>query len=207
MPKKALDRDLAAAIRQIAERYINHREGTPAHRAKTQLGKKWRLLDQADHDGYIRWTGPQYFPRFLALDLVDKDTRRSVEQHTILVMKSLKAIYERDGDRMCAEDSILEMTKSTDPSASPEAIKVGMLFATDFQQYVHLWNVSGENQGLNLATSHRFIDFDNLRSAWRQELKNRAKATAPVVSPSNAPSPSGSTRLIFETTGETYTWE
>ncbi len=203
MSKSLLDLDLAGAIRQIAERYINHREGTPAHVAKTKLGKKWRLLERADHDGYIRWTGPQYFPRFLALNLVDEDARTSVEQYTTVVLKSLKVIYERDGDRMCAEDSILEAAKSIDPAASSETVKVGMLFATDFQRFVHLWNVSRENESLNLATSDRFIDFDDLRSAWRQEIKDRARVARSVNTSGNI-STSQPSSAIFETISETY---
>ncbi|HVS86612.1 MAG TPA: serine/threonine-protein kinase [Candidatus Acidoferrum sp.] len=207
MSQKALDRDLAAVIRQITDRYITIREGTPAHIAKTQLGKKRELLEQADRDGYLRYTGPKYFPRFLALDLEDSDTRKSVEQCTTLVLKSLKAIYERDGDTMCAENSIMEMSKRIDSSASPEAVRVGMLFATDFPHYVHLWNVSPENEGLNLAASDRLLDFDDLTSAWKRELKNRANATASAVAPRNTPSEPASTLLGFETAGETYTSE
>jgi hypothetical protein len=207
MSRKRLDQDLAAVIRQITDRYITLREGMPAHIAKTQLGKKRELLEQADRDGYLRYTGPKYFPRFLALDLEDNDTRRSVEQCTTLVLKSLRAIYEQDGDRMCAEDSILEMSKKIDPSASLETIKVGMLFATDFPHYVHLWNVSPENEGLNLAASDRLLDFDDLPSAWKRELKSRANATAATVGSRNMPSQPASTLLVFETAGETYTSE
>jgi hypothetical protein len=207
MSRRALDRDLVRVIRQITDRYITLREGMPAHIAKTQLGKKRVLLEQADRDGYLRYTGPKYFPRFLALDLEDNDTRKSVEQCTTLVLKSLKAIYERDGDRMCAENSILEMSKSIDSSASPEAIRVGMLFATDFPLHVHLWNVSPENEGLILAASDRLLDFDDLPSAWKRELKNRANATSSAVAPRNTPSQPASTQLVFETAGETYNSE
>jgi serine/threonine protein kinase len=207
MSQKTLDRDLVAVIRQITDRYITLRDGTPAHIAKTQLGKKRQLLEQADRDGYLRYTGPKYFPRFLALDLEDIETRKSVEQCTALVLKSLRAIYERDGDRMCPEDSIWAMCKRIDPSASPEVVRVGMLFATDFSQYVHLWNVSPENEGLILATSDRLLDFDDLPSAWKRELKNRANATASALAPRNTPSQPASTPLLFETAGETYTSE
>jgi hypothetical protein len=204
MSKKVLDRDLAAVIRQILERYVTLREGTPAHIAKTQLGRKRGLLEQADRDGYLRYTGPKYFPRFLALDLEDIDTRKSVEEYTTLVLKSLRAIYERDGDRMCTEDSVLAMCKKIDPSASLEVVRVGMLFATDFSHYVHLWNVSSENEGLNLATSDRFLDFDDLPSAWKREIKSRANARSRALAPRNPPSQPASTPLVFETPGETY---
>jgi len=207
MSKKALDQDLVGVIRQITDHYIATREGTPSHIARTRLGKKRALLEQADRDGYLRYTGPKYFPRFLALDLEDNDTRKSVEQCTTLVLKSMRALYERDGDRMCAENSILEMSKRIDPSASAEAVNVGMLFATDFPLHVHLWNVSPEDGGLNLAASDRLLDFDDVRSAWKRELKNRANATASAVAPHNSPSQPASSLLVFETAGETYSSE
>src|SRR5712692_1319213 len=138
MRRKTIGRELMAAIRQITDRYITLREGTPAHVIKTKLGKKRDLLEEAVRRGYLRYTGPKYFPRCLALDLEDSDTRRSVEQCTTLVFKALRAIYERDGERMCNHDVILEMCKKVDPTALPEGVSVGMLFSTDFSLLVHL---------------------------------------------------------------------
>jgi hypothetical protein len=210
MPRKTLDRDLVEAIRQITDRYINSREGTPAHLIKTKLDKKRDLLEEAVRDEYLRYTGPEYFPRFLALNFEDSHTRGSVYGCITQVFKALRAIYERDGDRMCTQDSILEMCKTFDPTTSPEAVKVGMLFATDFPHYVHLWNVTPDSRSLILAASDRLIDFDDLASAWKQELRdkrNKADAALRAATPASAPSRARSTSLVFETLSETYTSE
>ncbi len=69
MSKKTLDRDLAAAIHQITERYITSQEGTPTHEIKTKLAKKRDLLEEAAREGYLRNTGAKYFPCFMAVGL------------------------------------------------------------------------------------------------------------------------------------------
>ena len=209
MPQLILDRVLADAIRLITDRFISTREGTPAHLIKTQLGKKRHLIEQAVRNKYLRDTGLRYFPCFRALDLEDSDSRRSVEQCTTLVFKALRAIYERDGDRMCDQVAISEMCKKIEPSSSSEAVRVGMLFATDFSIYIHLWNASpdSDNFNLNLATSERLLDFEDLPSAWQKELRNRAHASAGPVTDHTGVAVNGTTTLVFETTGETYTAE
>src|SRR5260370_28232058 len=107
---------------------------------------------------------------------------------------------------MCNHDVALQMCKTIDPTVSPEAVTIGMLFAKDFQLLVQPWNVSGgDGDGnLNLGVSDRLLDFDNLRSTWKRELKRKAEANAPrvVASDPNPPTP-----LRFETTSETYVVE
>src|SRR5260370_29810380 len=207
MSKKTLDRDLAAAIHQITERYITSQEGTPTHEIKTKLAKKRDLLEEAAREGCLRNRGEKDFACLMGVGLEDLHIQGSVEQWTTLVLKALRAIYQRDGERMCTQDVILEMCKRIDPSASPEEVRAGMLFATDFSQYVHLWNISPENDSLNLSTSERLLDFEHLSLAWKQELKNRANARAPVAAPASRPNQEGARPDVFETTGDTYTSE
>jgi TIR domain-containing protein len=188
MPQKALDQDLVAAIRKITNHFILSREGTPQHIAKTDLGKKHNLLEEAIRSGYLQSIGPKYFPCFLALELEDPDSRRSVEQCTTLVFRGLRAIYEREGERMCIRDDILKSCRTFDPNASEECVSVGMLFATNFSSYVPLWGASPPNESLslNLQTSARLLEFDDVLSAWKQELTLKLRASAPRGGPGNA---------------------
>jgi serine/threonine protein kinase len=214
--KTVLDRDLVAAIRQISDRWITLREGTPVHVAKTQLGKKHNLLEEAVRNRYLQSIGPKYFPCFRALQFQDprsrffEDSRSpSVEQCTNLVFKALRAIYEKVGEKMCTRDDILEAARTIDQTASLECVDIGMLFAIDFPFYINPWNASPGDQilALNLPSSARLLEFDDVRSAWKQELRNRANAAASAVAPRNTPSQPASTQLVFETAGETYTSE
>jgi hypothetical protein len=119
------------------------------------------------------------------------------------VLKALKAIYQRNGDQLCSQEEILEAGKAIDPSASPECIVVGMLFAIDFQTtYVQTWSASPSNDNvtLSLATSARLLSFEDIGSAWSQDLKNRVNSTD-MVRPAQRKSGSP----VFETTGEVYT--
>jgi hypothetical protein len=185
VPEKALDQDLVAAIRKITDRFIMSREGTPQHVARTELSKKHTLLEEAVRNGYLQNIGPKYFPCFQALEFEDSGTRFSVEQCTTLVFKGLRAIYAREGERMCLSDDILKMCKTFDPSASQECVSVGMLFATSFPSYVPLWGASPPNESLslNLQTSARLLEFDDVLSAWRQELNGRLRATTQPPAP------------------------
>jgi len=205
MSPKALDSDLVDVIRQITDRYITSREGTSVHTAKTQLGNKRNLLDEAVRDKYLLDIGPKYFPRFRALELEDGDSRRSLELCATVVLKALRAIYERDGDRMCDHSVVLEMCKAIDPTTSPACVSVGMLFATDFSQYVHMWNASPDAElSLNLPTSDRLLDFTDLSSAWKQEAETRMKMTAQPLDSQGGPKHPGPEKRAFETVGETY---
>jgi len=181
MPSKTRDPDLIAVIRQTTDRYITTQKGTPVHAAKTQLGNKRLLLEEAVRDKYLLDIGSEYFPRFRALEFEDSESRRSLEHCASVVLKALRAIYERDGDRMCDHGLVAAMCNTIDPDISSQCVSVGMLFATDFSQYVHIWNASpgGPDLGLNLPASDRLLDFTDLTSAWKQELENRTKMAAP----------------------------
>src|SRR5205807_10234017 len=72
-----------------------------------------------------------------------------------------------------------------------------------FQLLINTWNMSDGDQP-NLSVSDRLLDFDNLPSAWKRELKRKAEANAPRVVASN---PNRPTPLRFETTSETYVVE
>lgn len=108
---------------------------------------------------------------------------------------------------MCIRDDILKSCRTFDPSASEECVSVGMLFATDFSSYVPLWGASPEDESLslNLQTSARLLEFDDISSAWEQEVTARLAAAAGTTTPrgesSRAPSaliPSQSeSKLIF----------
>jgi hypothetical protein len=189
MPQKALEQDLVAAIRKITDRFITFREGTPRHLAKTELGKKHNLLEEAVRDGYLQNIGPKYFPCFQALQLENAQSRFSVEQCTTLVFKGLRAIYEREGERICTRDDILKSCRTFDPNASEECLSVGMLFATNFSSFIPAWNASPDNESLslNLQTSARLLEFDDVLSAWKQELMNRMPATAQASTPRPEP--------------------
>jgi len=52
---------------------------------------------------------------------------------------------------------------------------------------------------LSLATSARLLSFEDIGSAWSQELKNRVNSTDMV-----RPAQSKSGSPVFETTGEVY---
>src|SRR6266567_417375 len=209
MSQKVPDRDLVNAVRQITDRWITLREGTPVHLARTRLGKKHSLLEEAVRNRYVQDIGPKYFPRFRALEFEDSNSRRPVEQCTTLVLKGLRVIYERYGEKMCNQDDILKACQTIDQTASLECIRVGMLFVTDFPTYVYNWNASPGNETLtlNLPTSARLLEFDDVASAWKQELINRAGADSPPSAPAPKPNLLGQTPSVFETTGETYAAE
>lgn len=81
-----------------------------------------------------------------------------------------------------------------------------MLFATDFSTtFLPGWNAGPSNESLtlNLPTSARLLNFEDLASAWKHELQNRAGTQ--VTTPTAASAHSRSPALVFETTGETYT--
>jgi len=59
---------------------------------------------------------------------------------------------------------------------------------------------SNDNVTLSLATSARLLSFEDIGSAWSQELKNRVNSTDMV-----RPAQSKSGSPVFETTGEVYT--
>jgi len=140
---RALVPDLITAVREITDRFVMSPDGTPVHIAKSKLEKKHDLLEAAVHGGYLQHIGQKYFPKFRALELADNDTRASVERCTSLVLEALEAIYQRNGDQMSSQEEILEAGKAIDPSASPECIVVGMLFAIDFQTTcVQTWSAS-----------------------------------------------------------------
>jgi hypothetical protein len=207
MSRKVANRDMTAAIKQIVERYVSAREGTPAHEMKTQMGPKRTLLDKAANEGYLLNLGPKYLPCYPALGFVESNTRDYAERCTTLVFRALRALYEQDGDRMCNHDVALQMCKTIDPTVSPEAVTIGMMFAKDFQMLIQPWNMS-DGDNLNLSVSDRLLDFDNLRSAWKRELKRKAEINAPQVVASNSRSnPDRSTPLKFETTSDTYVSE
>jgi len=193
MPDKALDQDLVAAIRKITDRFITSRDGTPKHISKRELGKKHDLLEQAVRDGYLQDIGPRYFPCFQALEFEDPDSRFSVEKCITLVFKGLRAIYEREGDKMCTCDDILQACKEFDTSASHECVSAGMLFATNFSSYIPQWGASPDNEklSLNLQTSARLLEFDDVPSAWKREVTRRPHATEQVFAPLGGPSNPG----------------
>src|SRR6266849_2155112 len=200
MLEEVLDQDLITAIRKITDRFIVSREGTPQHMAKTELGKKHNLLEEAVRDGYLQNIGPKYFPCFQALELEDPGSRTSVEQCTTLVFKGLRAIYDLEGEKMCTSDDILKMCKTFDPNASQECVSVGMLFATNFPSYVPLWGASPENKplSLNLQTSARLLEFDDVLSAWKQELTRRLHATTQTAAPHGGPGQAGPASLTSQ---------
>ena len=178
MSPNPVDPDIVAAIKEITYRYIGDRESTPAHILKTQLGKKRHLLGKAVQDGYLLNLGPTYLPGYPALEFVDRSTRESAAQSTTLVLNAMRAIYERDGDRMCNHDVVLQMCRTLDPSATPENVSIGMLFAKDFRQLVTLWNIPDGEHSLTLSVSDRLLDFDDLPSAWERELEHTAESTS-----------------------------
>src|SRR5438034_753162 len=98
------------------------------------------------------------------------------------------------------------MCNIIDPDMSPQCVSVGMLFATDFSQYVHMWNASqgGPDLGLNLPTSDRLLDFTDLTSAWKQELENRKKMAAQPGRSHGDRTPVRPQQRTFETVGEIY---
>lgn len=181
------------------------REGTPVHLAKSELGKKFGLLDEAEQIRYVQKIGPKYFPAFRALELEDNHDRLLVEECTTLVFRALKRIYQQSGDTMCALNNILAASKSFDPNASAESITVGMLFATEFATLIPTWNASPENNtlNLNLQTSARLLGFDNLRPAWQREL--RIRAPIPKTASATRREQVRPAQLVFETAAETYT--
>ena len=207
MPDKVLDQRLVTAIRKITDRLITHRDGTPQHESKRELGKNHSLLEQAVRDGYLQNIGSKYFPCFPALEFEDPGSRSSIEQCITLVFKSLRAIYEREGDRMCTSDNILEACKEFDTNASQECVSVGMFFATNFSFYIPLWGASPDNDklSLNLQTSARLLEFDDVLSAWKEEVARKARATERTSAPtsdSNQPVPvpaipQSQSKLIF----------
>src|SRR6266849_10288602 len=193
-------RTQVAAIRRITDRFITSREGTQRYTAKTELGKKHNLLEEGVRNGYLQNIGPKYYPCFLALELEDPGSRTSVEQCTTLVFKGLRAIYELEGEKMCTSDDILKMCKTFDPNASQECVSVGMLFATNFPSYVPLWGASPENEplSLNLQTSARLLEFDDVLSAWKQELTRRLHATTQTAAPHGGPGQAGPASLTSQ---------
>jgi serine/threonine protein kinase len=202
MSRKAFDPDLLAVVRQITDRFIMSREGTPIHKAKSELAKKHSLLDEAERNRYVQKIGPNYFPAYRAMELEDNHDRSVVEQCTTLVFRALKRIYEQSGEIMCSRSNILQASRSIDPNVTPECITLGMLFATEFARLIPTWNASPDNNDLNLSlqTSPRLLEFGDLPSAWKQELRNVAPAHANIPPGQQGPAPP-----IFETTGNAYT--
>lgn len=206
--KKVVDSDLVMVVRQITDHYIKTCQGTPVHVAKTQLGNKRRLLEEAVRDKYLVDIGPKYFPLFRALEFEDRTSRRSLEVCTSVVLKALRAIYEKDGDRMCDQQMVLEICKTIDPTTSPACVSVGMLFATDFSKFVHMWNASpGSDLSLNLPASDRLLDFTDISSAWKQERENRTKMAARPGGSHQVSTHAGAQQRTFETVAETYVFE
>jgi hypothetical protein len=65
-----------------------------------------------------------------------------------------------------------------------------MLFATNFSSYIPLWGSSPQNESLslNLQTSPRLLEFDDILSAWNQELTSRLPAASQASGPRGEPS-------------------
>jgi hypothetical protein len=173
MLETPIDKDLAAALRRITDRYIRLRQGTPAFELKTKLDKKRHLLSEAANEKYIRNLGEQYFPCFRALELEDEATRDFGERSTTLILKALKAIYKREGDGRYGFDKVFEMCQKLDIGVVPEVVRTGMLFALDFPRYVITWSGWPHDDSLNLEATDRLLDFEDLKSAWKEELKDR----------------------------------
>ncbi len=205
MPQKAFDPDLLAIVRQITDRFIMSKEGTPIHIAKSELAKKHSLLDEAERNRYVQKIGPNYFPAFRAIDLEDNHDRSVVKQCITLVFRALKRIYEQSGEIMCSRTNILQASRNIDPNTTPECIALGMLFATEFPTLVPTWNASPDSNDLNLSlqTSPRLLEFEDLAAAWKRELKNTEPAQA--AAPLSPPEQERSAPPVFETTGNIYT--
>lgn len=152
--------------------------GTPVHAIRADLGKERRILDDLRGKAVIREVGTSYYPRFLAVQVIEPSVRDFILSRTALVLAALKEIYRLEGPASLRFPKVVEAVKQLDPAASPEHVNLGLLMALDFTVYVPAWSL-GQHEGhplegvLSLNLREDILDYESLEQAWESETLYR----------------------------------
>lgn len=190
------DPEVKQLVRGITGRFVQLGKGSPVHKAKVALGKERFVLDVLVQRRIIQIIGDKFYPCFLAEELEDAATRNYIRNCTSLVLKALKSLYETTGASQLSFDQVLTAaTRQAGPGTEPEMVRLGMLMAADFSNFVSGFGISDEEGVNSVSVGEGVIDFESLDAAWNEELAGRlVTAGQPPSASPLAPAPSAQAR-------------
>jgi predicted nucleotide-binding protein len=174
LPEEPLsDSEIKNVVRSITDRFLRFGKGTPKHEAKAKLGGKRSALDELVNRRYLQSIKASYFPTLLSIEIENKDTREHCEKCTTVVLNTLKVLYTERGKVDFSRSDLLLGAEKVYGHADPEVITTGMLFATDFSAFRSHWDGNEQEVVTMIYGVEGILDFDNFRSAWKDEQGKR----------------------------------
>src|SRR6266568_2873455 len=153
--------EVVAAIRRITDRFVRLGKGTPMHEVRSQLGGKRHALDELQRQGFIASSGENYRPRLRAEEFEDAATRNYIRNCTAMALRALKWLYQNGGEKGYSAAEVLGAVRERiDPTAEPEMVTAGLLFATDFS-YFDSWSGSEEEPVRSIRVRDGILDFES----------------------------------------------
>jgi|SRR5882762_9027540 len=158
--------------RLIAERFIQETKGMTVRRAEIGVSGNTQVLVKLEKEWIVQRFGPEYFPRYRALNYLDSQLRGYSERCTEMVLKALKWLYKTDDTNQSFSFLMVRSAaKSTiDRTAEDEMIRLGMLLACGFPHLITGWSGSPRDEGFSLSPRPEILRFKNIQSAWDAEV-------------------------------------
>lgn len=181
---KALSEAQASLAREICESFLTTGMGISDHQKRVELGRNRNLLNELIQLGLIRNNWNRYYPSFPGLLFVESPLRDSYAGTLDLIIKSVKALYERIGPQRFSfqqiEEQLNELLSGSNPVELAKMIRTDAYIqrATLFlQDFPHLLQVLESDYPAFPATTvialDNILDYEGLQKAWEYELAQR----------------------------------
>ncbi len=154
------DPDVLAALRRITDRFLKLGKATPKHDIKVKLGSKRHVLDTLEREGFIQTLSDSYLPGICAEELEDSAIRDLIRSSTGVVLLALRQLYEGGGPKQySAEEIRTKALVGIEPTATPEMVTIGLLFAVGLGKYFSSWAYSPDGAPTSVTPREEIIDF------------------------------------------------
>lgn len=159
---------------KITKRFLRDGRGTPSASLRKSLGRERALLDRLLQEDYLKLSGAEYLPTYLAVEQQDADLRNMARSRMALVLESLQNLYKREeGDTFQFPDIVRE-AKRIDPTIPEEEIRIGILLAMDLR---HCSGWTGDSTGAvtSVSLSEAILDFESVDASWDKIKQQKEK--------------------------------
>lgn len=169
-----LESEVRREVKRITDRFLRLGKPTLVHEIKTKLGPKRGVLGYLIQERVIRQVGGNYLPCLCAvMEFEHPDLQKLCFECTQMVLRALRWLYEQNGEQKCTVTEVSNAVQQRYPLADNQVIAVGVLFATDFTDCLSGWTYDSGGFVDTLTVAEGILDFENVESAWQNELDRR----------------------------------